>query len=219
MIKMIVARGISLLIGYVFGMFLSGFFIGKSKDVDIRTQGSGNVGTTNTMRILGIRVGAITLLLDSMKCILALLVVWALFHTRQPEHLRLLMLYGALGAILGHDFPVFMKFKGGKGIATSFGMLIVLYPQFLPVCVLLFAIAVGLTRYVSLGSILAAMAVIVQVIVFGRMGLLSYADTDLLEAQIITVGIGLLAIYLHKSNIKRLLAGNENKLSFKSKRD
>lgn len=216
---MIVARGISLLIGYVFGMFLSGFFIGKSKDVDIRTQGSGNVGTTNTMRILGIRVGAITLLLDSMKCVVAILIVWALFHTRQPEHIRLLMLYGALGAILGHDFPVFMKFKGGKGIATSFGMLLVLYPQFLPVCVLLFAIAVGLTRFVSLGSILAAVAVIVQVIVFGQMGLLSYATGDLLEAQIITVGIGILAIFLHKSNIKRLLSGTENKLSFKSKRD
>ena len=219
MIEMIAARVISLLIGYIFGMFLSGFFIGKSKDVDIRTQGSGNVGTTNTMRILGIRIGAITLLLDSMKCILALFVVWALFRTRQPEHLRLLMLYGALGAILGHDFPVFMKFKGGKGIATSFGMLIVLYPQFLPICVLLFALAVGLTRFVSLGSILAAAAVIVQVIVFGQMGLLQYPSGDLPEAQIITVGIGLLAIYLHKSNIKRLLAGNENKLSFKSKRD
>ena len=219
MIKMIVARGISLLIGYIFGMFLSGFFIGKSKDVDIRTQGSGNVGTTNTMRILGIRIGAITLLLDSMKCILALFVVWVLFRTRQPEHLRLLMLYGALGASLGHDFPVFMKFKGGKGIATSFGMLIVLYPQFLPICVLLFALAVGLTRFVSLGSILAAAAVIVQVIVFGQMGLLQYPAGDLPEAQIITVGIGLLAIYLHKSNIKLLLAGNENKLSFKSKRD
>ena len=216
---MIVERGISLLIGYFFGMFLSGFFIGKSKDVDIRTQGSGNVGTTNTMRILGLRVGAITLLLDSLKCILALLVVWALFHTRQPEHIRLLMLYGAFGEILGHDFPVFMKFKGGKGIATSFGMLIVLYPQFLPVCVLLFAVAVGVTRFVSLGSILAAAAVMVQVIVFGQMGLLSYPATDLLEAQVITVGIGILAIYLHKSNIKRLLSGTENKLSFKSKRD
>ena len=120
---------------------------------------------------------------------------------------------------MGHDFPVFMKFKGGKGIATSFGMLIVLYPQFLPICVLLFALAVGLTRFVSLGSILAAAAVIVQVIVFGQMGLLQYPAGDLPEAQIITVGIGLLAIYLHKSNIKRLLAGNENKLSFKSKRD
>ena len=216
---MIVERGISLLIGYFFGMFLSGFFIGKSKDVDIRTKGSGNVGTTNTMRILGLRVGAITLLLDSLKCILALLVVWALFHTRQPEHIRLLMLYGAFGAILGHDFPVFMKFKGGKGIATSFGMLIVLYPQFLPVCVLLFAIAVGATRFVSLGSILAAAAVIVQVIVFGQMGLLSYPAADLLEAQVITVVIGVLAIYLHKGNIKRLLSGTENKLSFKSKRD
>ena len=129
------------------------------------------------------------------------------------------MLYGAFGAILGHDFPVFMKFKGGKGISTSFGMLVVLYPQFLPACILLFAIAVALTKFVSLGSILAAVAVIVQVIIFGQIGLLAYAPSDLLEAQIITVGIGVLAIFLHRNNIKRLLSGTENKLSFKSKRD
>lgn len=216
---MIPARLISLLIGYICGMFLSGFFIGKSKDVDIRTQGSGNVGTTNTMRILGIRVGAITLALDCLKCIGAIAIVWAIFHNSQPEHIRLLMLYAALGAILGHDFPIFMKFKGGKGIASSFGMLIALYPQFLPICFAVFFVAFGLTRYVSLGSILAALAVIIQVIVFGQLGYLSYPPQDLLEAQIITVFIGILAIVLHRSNIKRLIAGNENKLSFKSKRD
>ena len=219
MTNMIVARLVSILIGYVFGMFLSGFFIGKARDVDIRKQGSGNIGTTNTMRILGIRVGAITLLLDCLKCIAGIAVVWAVFQESQPENIRLLMLYGALGAILGHDFPVFMKFKGGKGIACSFGMMIALYPQFLPVCVLVFAIAVGLTRFVSLGSILAAVALAVQVIVVGNMGYLSYGPGDLLEAQIITCVMAVLAIYLHKSNIKRLLAGNENKLSFKSKRD
>ncbi len=217
--NMIAARIISLAIGYIFGQFLSGFFIGKSKDVDIRKQGSGNVGTTNTLRILGIRAGGVTLLLDALKSIFAVAVVWALYGGSHPEHIGLLMLYAALGAILGHDFPAYMKFKGGKGIATSFGMLIALYPKFLPVCFVVFFVAFGITKYVSLGSILAAIAVIVQVIVFGQMGWLSYPKSDLLEAQIITVGIGLLAIYLHKSNIKRLLAGNENKLSFKSKRD
>lgn len=216
---MLSARLISILIGYICGMFLSGFFIGKSKDVDIRKQGSGNIGTTNTMRILGIRMGAVTLALDCLKCIAAIAIVWALFHDSQSDHIRLLMLYAAFGAVLGHDFPVFMKFKGGKGIATSFGMLIVLYPQFLPVCVLVFFLAFGFTRYVSLGSILAAVAVIVQVIVFGQMGLLSYPQKDLPEAQIITVIIGILALVLHHSNIKRLIAGNENKLSFKSERD
>lgn len=219
MTNMITSRVISIAIGYVFGMFLSGFFIGKSKDVDIRTQGSGNIGTTNTMRILGIRVGAITLFLDCLKCILAIVVVWLIFKDIEPDHVKLYMLYGALGAILGHDFPVFMKFKGGKGIACSFGMLIAIYPQFLPICVVVFFLAFGITRYVSLGSILAALAVIVQVIVFGQLGMLSFEPGDLLEAQIITVCIGILAIFLHKSNIKRLLAGNENKLSFKSKRD
>lgn len=216
---MVGARLVSVLIGYVFGMFLSGFFIGKTKDVDIRKQGSGNIGTTNTMRILGVRIGAVTLLLDCLKCMAGIGVVWLFFHDTQPEHIHLLMLYGALGAILGHDFPLFMKFKGGKGIACSFGMMIVLYPQFLPFCVLVFAIAVGITRYVSLGSILAAVTLAVQVIIFGNMGSLSYCTQDLGEAQFLTCFIAVLAIFLHKSNIKRLLTGTENKLSFKSKRD
>jgi glycerol-3-phosphate acyltransferase PlsY len=215
---MIWARIGALAIGYICGMFLSGFFIGKSKDVDIRTQGSGNVGTTNTMRILGVRMGVITLLCDCLKCVLAVVLAWAFFHQTYGEHIALLELYAAIGAILGHDFPVYMKFKGGKGIAASFGMLIAIYPEFLPVCILIFAIAVGITKYVSLGSILAAAAVVVQVYVFGALGLLPFTGAELIEAQVLTTLIALLAIFLHRSNIKRLLQGTENKLSFQSKR-
>ena len=218
MTNMIAAR-LAAAIGYLCGMFLSGFFIGKSKDIDIRTQGSGNVGTTNTMRILGLKVGAVTLLCDCLKCIAAVAIAYALFHQAFPEHIKLIELYAAFGTVLGHDFPVYMKFKGGKGIASSFGMLIAIYPMFLPVCVLLFALAVGITKYVSLGSILAALAVIVQVFVMGRLGWLPFAGSDLLEAQIVTSLIAVLAVFLHRSNIRRLLQGNENKLSFRSKRD
>lgn len=216
---MIVARLGAIAIGYLCGMFLSGFFIGKSKDIDIRTQGSGNVGTTNTMRILGIRIGAITLLCDCLKCILAVGLCYVLFHEAHAEHSKLIELYGAFGAVLGHDFPIYMKFKGGKGIATSFGMLIAIYPMFLPVCVLVFFLAVGTTKYVSLGSILAAIAVLIQVYVMGFLGYLPFPAGDLVEAQILTTVIAVLAILLHRSNIQRLLQGNENKLSFRSRRD
>ena len=219
MTDMVITRIIALLIGYVFGLFLSGYLFGKAKDVDIRTQGSGNVGTTNTMRILGIKAGAFTLMFDCLTCVAAVVVVWLLFRKSQPEHIALLQLYGAIGAILGHDFPFFMKFKGGKGIACSFGMIVALFPKCVPICVLVFVITVALTRYVSLGSILASLCLLVQVIVFGNLGWLSFAPGDLLEAQVLVAFACLLAIYLHKSNIKRLLHGNENKFSFKSKRD
>jgi glycerol-3-phosphate acyltransferase PlsY len=216
---MILARMAALAIGYICGMFLSGYFIGKSKDVDIRTQGSGNVGTTNTMRILGVRMGAITLLGDCLKSVVAVLVVWLLFHRSLGDHVRLLELYGAVGAVLGHDFPVYMHFKGGKGIAASFGMLLAVFPTLLPAAIVVFAVAVGLTKYVSLGSILACLVVVIEVYAFGAFGWLDVWGSDLIEAQILLTLAAILAVFLHRSNIKRLYAGTENRLSFKSRRD
>ncbi len=216
---MIWARIISLLIGYFCGMWVAGYFLGKKQNVDIRTKGSGNVGTTNTMRVLGKRAGAITLVLDCVKCIIAVVIVWLIFRNRFPEHIELLKLYGAIGAVLGHDFPFYMKFKGGKGIAASLGMVIAIYPKAVPICVLLFAVIVLTTKYVSLGSISAIIAALIQVYIFGHFGMLSFAAGDLLEAEIVTTFIGILAVVLHHSNIKRLLAGNENKMSFRSNRD
>lgn len=216
---MIAARVISIFIGYIFGMFVSGYILGKTQDVDIRKQGSGNIGTTNTMRILGIRMGLATLILDCSKCILATLAVWLLFRHSYPDHIALLRLYGAIGAVLGHDFPAFMKFKGGKGIACSFGMILAVYPRFLPLCVLVFAISVGLTKYVSLGSILSALCMAVQALVAYRYGWFPFAEGDCTEALVLTLMACVLAVVLHRANIKRLLSGTENKLSFKSKRE
>ncbi len=213
------ARVLSLLIGYIFGLFITGYIFGKKKDVDIRKKGSGNVGTTNTIRILGLKVGTFTLVGDCLKCILAVLFVWCLFHNKYPDQVSLLQLYAAIGAILGHDFPFYLKFKGGKGIATSFGMIVALFPWCLPICFVAFALAVGITRFVSLGSILAALALLVQTWVFGAMGWMPYGDEYLLEAQILISMVCLLAIVLHHANINRLIHGNENKFSFKSKRD
>ena len=215
---MIIYRVLSLLIGYVCGTFVSGFLLGKSKDVDLRTQGSNNIGTTNTMRVLGKKAGAITLLCDALKAVVAVLVVWFLFKNTHPEHVEILKLYGGFGAILGHDFPVFLKFKGGKGIASSFGLIVALFPQFLPVEFALFFISVGITKYVSLGSILCAIGLFVQTVVFGMNGMLKFNPDDLNEAYIIVFIISALAIFLHRSNIKRLVTGTENKLSFKSQR-
>ena len=214
---MLAARVVSLLIGYIFGMFVSGFFLGKSKHVDLREKGSGNVGTTNTARVLGLKYGAITLLCDCLKPVLASLVVWLIFGRAYAGHIRLLILYASFGAVLGHDFPAFMKFKGGKGVATSVGLILLCFPQAFPICAVLFFSAVGITRYVSLGSILAPVGFRAQAIVMGYLGWLSYPAGNVGEAVVIAEIISVLVIILHRSNIARLKNGTENKFSLHKK--
>ena len=214
---MLAARVVSLLIGYIFGMFVSGFFLGKFKHVDLREKGSGNVGTTNTARVLGLKYGAITLLCDCLKPVLASLVVWLIFGRAYAGHIRLLILYASFGAVLGHDFPAFMKFKGGKGVATSVGLILRCFPQAFPICAVLFFSAVGITRYVSLGSILAAVGFGAQAIVMGYLGWLSYPAGNVGEAVVIAEIISVLVIILHRSNIARLKNGTENKFSLHKK--
>ena len=214
---MLAARVVSLLIGYIFGMFVSGFFLGKFKHVDLREKGSGNVGTTNTARVLGLKYGAITLLCDCLKPVLASLVVWLIFGRAYAGHIRLLILYASFGAVLGHDFPAFMKFKGGKGVATSVGLILLCFPQAFPICAVLFFSAVGITRYVSLGSILAAVGFGAQAIVMGYLGWLSYPAGNVGEAVVIDEIISVLVIILHRSNIARLKNGTENKFSLHKK--
>ena len=182
---MLTARVVSLLIGYIFGMFVSGFFLGKFKHVDLMEKGSGNVGTTNTARVLGLKYGAITLLCDCLKPVLASLVVWLIFGRAYAGHIRLLILYASFGAVLGHDFPAFMKFKGGKGVATSVGLILLCFPQAFPICAVLFFSAVGITRYVSLGSILAAVGFGAQAIGMGYLGWRSYPAGNVGEAVVI----------------------------------
>ncbi len=216
---MVLYRIICLAIGYCFGLFLSGFFLGKTKKVDITKHGSGNVGTTNTLRTLGVKAGAITLLLDALKSVCAAGVAWIIFHSRVDSNstLHLLMLYAGFGAVLGHDFPFYMGFKGGKGIATSLGMLAISFPQTLPLCFLCFVIVVLLTRYVSLGSILTAVTFVVSAFVMGNLGWFAFEGGDLTEALVIAVLAAVIAIFLHRSNIERLLSHTENKFSLHPK--
>ena len=201
-------RLVALAIGYAFGLILSGYLFGKKKDVDIRKQGSGNIGTTNTMRILGIKVGALTLVCDCLKCVAAVVVVWLLFRTSYPEHIVLLELYGALGAILGHDFPFFMKFKGGKGILSGGPIAIMMDWRIALVVWGGFLVLVVLTRYVSLGSCFAGAS-------FPFATWFVYQDATI---TVLAVVIGGLILYMHRGNIHRLLTGTENKLSLHKKK-
>lgn len=212
---MIVGRIISLGIGYLCGQFLSGFLYGKKEKVDLRKTGSGNVGTTNTMRTLGVKAGVLTLIGDILKVFLAMFLAWLIFRGRYPEEIRLLELYAGVGAILGHDFPVYMKFKGGKGIACTGGLLLAFCPIAVPVSLGIFILLVVITRYVSLGSIIGVISVPVQIVILGQLGYVRVPEQYLTEVYIIFTLVALLAILLHHANIGRLIHGTENKFSLK----
>lgn len=214
---MIVERIVAIGIGYICGLFLSGFLYGKSKHVDVRESGSGNVGTTNTLRTLGWKAGAVTLIGDIGKVFAAVFLVWLLFHKSQPEMVRLLEMYAGFGAVLGHDFPIYMKFKGGKGIASTGGLVLAFCPFAAPISLGLFILAVLVTKYVSLGSVLGLISLFIQVLVFGKLGMFAVPEDNLIEVYIVFGIIVIIGLVKHRSNIKRLLNGTENKMGSKKK--
>ncbi len=214
---MIVERIASIAIGYICGLFLSGYLYGKMKQVDVREMGSGNVGTTNTLRNLGWKAGAVTLIGDVGKVFVAIFIVWLIFHKQNPEMVGVLEMYAGLGAVLGHDFPVYMGFKGGKGIASTGGLVLGFCPFAAPISLGLFILAVLVTRYVSLGSILALISLFVQVIFFGQAGYFNIPQENLIELYVVFGIIALIGIIKHRENIKRLLNGTEHKFGSKKK--
>ncbi len=210
---MIAARLISLAIGYCFGMILIGYLLGKLAHIDIRKEGSGNVGTTNATRVLGAKAGLITLIFDISKGLVAAGVVWLLFRSRFPDDIRLLMVYASFGSMIGHDFPVYLGFKGGKGVATGIAFFFVTLPPGVPLLVLAFIIIVAVTKYVSLASITGAVLALIEIFVFDRAGLLDYKGGQLTEVVILVAAAVVILIVKHRANIGRLIAGTENRFS------
>ena len=200
-----------LIIGYVFGLLQTAFIYGKLHGIDIREHGSGNAGTTNTLRVLGTKAGLIVLAGDIIKCILAIVLCGMLFGRSNQDEIYLLKLYAAAGAILGHNFPFYLHFKGGKGIAATAGLILAFHPYFIMVGVILFFGAFLLTHYVSLGSLLVYAGLMIQMVVCGQMGLFSTSQAILNEMYVITALLTILAYYKHRENIVRLLKGEERK--------
>ena len=214
---MIAERLISFAIGYGCGLILLGYILGRLSHVDLRSEGSGNVGSTNTTRVLGAKKGLMTLICDVGKGFLATGIVWLLFHARAdltPEDVRLLMIYAAFGAVIGHDFPFYMGFRGGKGVATSLSFLTVADWRALLVAVFWFVLAFVFTRYVSLGSILGAVFVLVFEFVLG--GIKIYAvEGARMEYEVgamIAVAASIL-LFRHRENFMRLIKGEESRFS------
>lgn len=200
-----------IIIGYVLGMFQTAFIYGKLHGIDIREHGSGNAGTTNTLRVLGTKAGLIVLAGDIIKCILAIVICGAIFGRTHPEELYLLRLYAAAGAILGHNFPFYLKFRGGKGIAATAGLILSFHPAFLPMGVIIFFGTFFLTHYVSLGSLLVYAGLMTEMVIAGQAGLFGASQRVLNEMYVITALLTILAYYKHRENIVRLVKGQERK--------
>jgi len=209
---MIWARIVSVLVGYLFGLFTTGYFYAKHKNVDIRHMGSGNIGTTNTFRTLGKKAGILVFLGDGFKGVFAVLLVWLLFRGSFPDGVKILEAYAGLGAVLGHNFPVHLKFQGGKGIATTAGMILAFCPWAVPACLVLFAASVLVKRYVSVGSLLVCIGFFVQTVLFGQNGMLGAPPEALPEIYLVVGIVCALGFVRHRANIKRLANGTENKV-------
>lgn len=212
-------RLVCLALGYIFGLFQTGYIYGKMNGIDIRKMGSGNAGTTNALRTLGIKAGVITLLGDCFKCVIAVLVVRGIFAASYPDILPLLSMYAAFGTVLGHNYPFYLKFKGGKGIAVTAGIILATDLRITAVCLIVFVVIVAVTRYVSLGSLTISVLFLVGLIVEGQLGRYGMTQNALLEMYAVGLLFVLSAFFRHRANIKRLREGTESKISFKKKED
>lgn len=207
-------RIICVLIGYAFGLLQTGYIYGKLHHIDIRKLGSGNAGTTNALRTLGWKAGLVTFLGDSFKCVAAVVVATLLYRESHTEMLPLLAMYAGAGAVLGHNYPFYLGFKGGKGIAATAGLIISTVNIWMVlICLLVFIGVVAVTRYVSVGSLLVVAIYLAEVVIYGQMGGFAVAPEYLWEMYAIAAFLMVSAFIKHRQNIKRLLNGTENKLS------
>lgn len=197
---------------YLLGSIPTAVWIGKSFfGIDVREHGSGNAGATNALRILGTRTGLLVLLIDALKGALAVSLAWWVVQpgTLSPEWFIIFQLFLGAIALLGHVYPIFASFRGGKGIATLAGIVIVLLPWAVLICLAVFVMVFIPTRFVSLGSLSAALIFPVAVIWILNITLLPYIIFSLM--------VTIFVVLTHRKNINRLLKGTENKISFRKK--
>jgi len=200
-----------LLLGYLAGSFPTAILVGKIMrgwDFDIRNEGSGNAGGTNVFRVLGWQPGVIVTLIDIFKGMAATLWVsqWQPFGTGYIDATVMPILTG-LAAVCGHIWSVFADFRGGKGVGTAGGMIIALYPVAAIVCLVIFIAVVYLTRYVSVGSMIAALSLPV---VLWLMQVLFNNDVPDALFQF-SIFVAVLMVFTHRKNIRRLIEGTENR--------
>ncbi|NMB10395.1 MAG: glycerol-3-phosphate 1-O-acyltransferase PlsY, partial [Tissierellia bacterium] len=183
-------------ISYLIGNFSGGIIVSKIiLGEDIRSHGSGNAGATNALRVFGKRIGALTFLIDFLKGLIMVLIGKYLFGD-------IGILISGLAVVIGHDWPAVFSFRGGKGIATSFGVLVLAAPKFVLAMLVLFTVVVSISKYVSLGSIIMSICAIL----LGVYKIYTEVNTYI---GILLIALGIISIYKHIPNIIRLINGNE----------
>lgn len=189
-----------IILSYLIGCFSTSYIFGKLiKNVDIRNHGSGNAGTTNALRVFGKKIAAITFLVDALKGVLAVYIGMTLLDYSGA-------LYSGVAVIVGHNWPIFLKFKGGKGVATTMGVMLFINPFLSIIIIIIGTIVLLKTKYVSLASIIGMILLpFVSIIVKGFK----------LDFFLFTLIIAIMAIYKHRSNIGRLINGNESKVGLR----
>ena len=208
MVTYIVMAIIAYLIGSVnFSVILSK----KMAGFDVREKGSGNAGTTNMLRSVGKKAAAITLLCDVLKGIVAIIIAIIIGKILKDTDKALLVQLAALGVVIGHTFPIFFGFKGGKGVATSLGVLLMVNWQIGLICLVFAIILMALTQMVSLGSVAAAILYPVLVMFIHT----NYTISEGSSYFVFSIILAVIVVFNHRENIKRLLEGKENKISFK----
>ena len=200
--------------GYLLGSIPTGYLVAAARGIDIRTVGSGNIGATNVFRFLGVPAGIFVLLSDAFKGWFAVVVGARLFGSwfdaaAGPQAREWLAIIAGVSAILGHNFTCWLRFKGGKGIATSAGVLVALVPWALLLILGVWIIAFALTRYVSLASIGASAA----------LPLAAWVTKESYTMILVTAAMAALAIYKHKANIQRLAKGTESRIGARKRTD
>ncbi len=215
------------IIGYLLGSLNSSLIVGKFYGVDVRKKGSGNAGTTNTLRTLGKRAAFFTALGDVVKCVLACLIggylllvaldikafdsydILTTFQGYKDALFSIGIMIGGVAATVGHNWPIYFKFKGGKGILTTFTVIIMMDWRIASLLFLVFLIILAITRYVSLGSVICVIALpFVSLIPFFQKDLIFFAFSAILAV---------LAVIRHRHNLVRIFKGTESKISFKKK--
>ena len=208
MVTYIVMAIIAYLIGSVnFSVILSK----KMAGFDVREKGSGNAGTTNMLRSVGKKAAAITLLCDVLKGIVAIIIAIIIGKILKDTDKALLVQLAALGVVIGHTFPIFFGFKGGKGVATSLGVLLMVNWQIGLICLVFAIILMALTQMVSLGSVAAAILYPVLVMFIHT----NYTISEGSSYFVFSIILAVIVVFNHRENIKRLLEGKENRISFK----
>ena len=213
-----------IILSYLIGSIPTSIIISKAaKGIDIREHGSGNAGGTNVMRVLGWKHGILVILLDALKGVLAVVIVARLHYGTMPfqnltpfDDFTLVQIIAGISAVIGHIWTVFDGFKGGKGIATALGMLLMIVTVDMLIAIGVFVLVVTFSRYISLGSLAGAVAVPLTLIVRENVFKVDIPSYNTLLPFLILVA--LLVIFTHRKNVIRLLNGSESKISFSKKK-